>query len=278
MAWFESRAKQRMAALRKARVEMPPVVIPEPPPSTHLARYWREFEMSPHNASVVYDAESGIIRAVPNRTKFLIYGAGLGKEQAPLEDPSWLVWGLNAVPPLDSQNRLRADAWWDIHQHVAQNADDMRWIQECPFPIYVPEDLQTYGPTTARYPLAQIEAAFGLNYWSCTFAYQIAMALHMGATDIGLYGVELAYGTSRERTVEWACVSYWLGRAAERGVQIHTPDVLPMQTWLPMLLKHPARYGFEYSQELDAIKDYTDEMEMADRYRRLSRNQTGMGG
>lgn len=248
---------------------MNPLDVPRSP--NHMANRWRAWEMSPHNATVRYVPETGIVQATPERRKVVIYGAGLGKEEAPLDDPSWLVWGLNAVPPLDSLGRLRADAWWDIHQREAQNRDDLQWIAECPFPLYVPDDLLDGGPNTVRYPLAGLEALFNVAYWSCTFAYQIAMAIHMGVSHIGLFGVELAYGTNRERTVEWACVAYWLGRAHGQGIRIVTPH-------RTTLLRHPARYGFEYKQELDAVMDYTDAMDNLDVQRRLLKSAVGMGG
>jgi hypothetical protein len=237
----------------------------------HLANVWRQFERSPLNAETVYYAASGIAHTVPQRLKICIYGAGLGKEYAPLEDPEWAVWALNLVAPIDTHGRLRADVWWDIHQRVAQTEDDMRWIAECPFKIYVPPDLEGSSPNAIAYPLEIIELAFGISYWACTFAYQIALAIHMGATDIGLYGVELAFGTNRERTVEWANVAYWIGRAVERGITIHTPESTTLRC-------HPGRYGFEYTRELDAVRRYTDDMDQVDIVRRRLKDASGMGG
>jgi hypothetical protein len=215
--------------------------------TSHLAD--RDLVMSPLNqrlrvvdGRICYPDEA-------RRKRIVIYGAGIGRQEAPLDDPSWTVWALNLVTPFDSQGRLRADVWFDLHQRKAQSADDMRWIRACPFPMYVPPDL-AYAPKHAvRFPLEEIEAQMG-EYWACTFAYQIALALYEGATDIGLYGVELAFGSDRERTVEWANTAYWVGRAEERGITIH----LPRRSTLG---RHPARYGFEYHEEIDAVKEYT---------------------
>jgi len=215
----------------------------------HLAD--RHNVLSPHNALTYIDGP--YVRCDPPRNKVCIYGAGVGRHEAPLEDDAWQVWALNLVPPLDSFGRLRADVWWDIHQRVAQTPDDLRWIAACPVPIYLPDDLHDASPRSVRYPLEQVEERFG-GYWACTFAYQIALVLYEGSvTDLGLYGVELAFGTERERTVEWACVAYWLGRAEERGLKIHLPQ-------RSTLGRHPARYGFEYQAEIDAVKGYTDMM------------------
>lgn len=220
---------------------------------THFADVYPRLAHSPHNEDLRVD-ESHRIRPSdyePRRTKLCIYGAGRGKHEAPLDDPTWEVWALNLVPPLDSQGRLRADVWFDLHQRCAQTEDDMRWLRMCPFPLYVPPDLEDVSPRAIHYPLTAIEDAYG-EYWACTFAYQIALALWMGCfTDIGLFGVELAWGTRRERSVEWANTCYWLGRAEERGLMIHLPTD-------SMLGRHVGRYGFEYLAEKNEVRLYTD--------------------
>lgn len=212
----------------------------------HLADFYPRMEHSPLN---LFDPQ-GNLHPIGKRQKVCIYGAGLGRNEAPLDDPEWDVWALNLVVPRDSQSRLRADMWFDIHQRVAQSDDDMRWLALCPFPLIVPDDLVFVNPKAQRYPIEKIEAVFG-GYWACTFAYQIALALVGGYTDIGLYGVELAWGTARERTVEWACVSYWVGRAEERGVTIHLPNNSTLGC-------HVGRYGLEYKEECEAVRAYTD--------------------
>ena len=212
----------------------------------HLAD--RPYTLSPVNA--VTHVDDWRVVCDPPRTKVLIYGAGYGRDEAPLDDPSWCVWALNLVAPYDRNRLLRADAWWEIHQRKAQTADDLRWIAACPVPIYLPPDLMDASQRAVRYPLADVEARFGA-YFSCTFAYQIALILlEEVVTDVGLYGVELAYGSERERTVEWACTSYWLGRLEERGIRIHLPQH-------SRLGRHEFRYGFEYQEEIDEVNRYT---------------------
>ena len=183
----------------------------------HLADYGPNLTQSPLNhPPAVLDARSGVLSSSARR-KVVIYGAGYGKTEAPLNDPDWEVWALNLIPPLDFAGRLRCDRWWDIHQRVAQTSDDLRWIAACPVPIYVPDDLVDAGRNCVRFPLEKVYA----GPFACTFAYQIALALTEGFTHIGLYGVELAYGTRRERTVEWASVNWWMGYAEAKGVKFH---------------------------------------------------------
>lgn len=210
----------------------------------HLVDVWKHFELSPLNGR-------------SDNRKVCIYGAGLGKNEAPLTEPEWDVWALNLVPPTYRQNGrmfLRVDRWFDLHQRKAQTPDDMRWIAECPVPIYLPPDLMDASSNAVRFPLEEIEAEFGA-YWAVSFAYQTALVMYENVknpgrwTDIGFYGVELAHGTERERTFEWACLSYWIGRAEQSGLNI----VLPNGS---LLGRHFYRYGFQYTEELEAVKTF----------------------
>ena len=190
------------------------------------------------------------------RTKVCIYGCGHGSIYAPLQDPAWQVWGINTVPPLDAQRRIRADLWWDLHTRCAQSDDDLAWMRALPVPIFVPDDLLDLGPHTVRFPLEAV-LQVGPGPFACTFAYQIAYALLVGVREVGLFGIDLAYGDRRERTVEWASVNWWMGYAVARGMIFHLPPG-------SRLGQHPYRYGFDYQCEIDDTKDYVAMMRQFD--------------
>jgi hypothetical protein len=202
----------------------------------------------------ILDAAAGRIEA-DRRRKVCIYGAGVGRGSAPLTDPEWQVWTCNLIVPFDEQHRFRADRWFDIHQRIAQSADDLRWFARCPVPLYTTQDLLDAGPMCLRFPLERLVGADGQQIrgpLACTFAYQIALAMIEGATDIALCGVELCYGTRRERTVEWASVNWWMGYAEARGgVTFHLPVT-------SRLGRHPYLYGLEYVRELEDTKRYVE--------------------
>lgn len=220
---------------------------------THLAD--RTLDWSPLNRPpAVVSRADGIIEWPKDLRRVLIYGAGYGHEQAPLDDPTWMVWALNLIPPQDRLGRVRADVWWDIHQRAAQTEADLRWIAQCPVPIFVPDDLLDAGPTCVRLPIERLEARFGVSYWTCTFCYQIALALALGVREIGLFGVDLAFGTPRERTVEWAGTSWWMGYGAALGVRFVTPAGGRMA-------RHRRRYGLEYADEAEDVDGYLEDMQ-----------------
>ena len=81
----------------------------------------RGFLWSPLNrAPRILDREKGVLDWYDLPHRVCIYGCGVGAAEAPLDDPSWCVFGLNTVPPLDRQRRIRSDVWWDIHERTAQ--------------------------------------------------------------------------------------------------------------------------------------------------------------
>lgn len=237
---------------------------------------------SPFNATMAV-SNAGRVRALPPRRKVAICGAGPGKRLAPTDDPAWEIWSLNGSLMTDTTGRFRADRWFDLHEMHAQSAADLEWIAACPVPIYlVPQAFQRAGlrahevelsadgvvllcRTPICYPLDAIETHYG-SYFACSFAYMIALALLDGMDVIGLYGCELAYGTERERTVEYANVSWWLGYAEGHGIEIQ----LPADSTLG---RHPARYGIEYDAEKQAVEQYVTLMRRADLARKIDKTQ-----
>lgn len=246
------------------------------PPRLHLARRFPGLTLSPFNARTVVDSTVlGGVGIDRPRSKVAIIGAGFGHEEARdvMEDPSWEVWGLNVVPTLDRYGRLRCDRWFELHQRHAQSDDDMTWIRDCPVPIYTTDDLMDASPNAVRFPIEALEEFFGGPYWACTFAYQVALAMFLGFEQMGVFGAELAYGDARERTVEWANLSWWIGYAEARG----------MVFWLPgqsRLGRHEGRYGLEYDREKNATADYVALIETFEAKKRADKGEppTGVGG
>lgn len=233
----------------------------------------RDWRWSPLNRPpAILDRDAG--RLAPDaRRRICLYGCGYGASCAPLDDPTWQVWTLNVIPPLDREGRIRADLWWDIHARSAQSDDDLAWFRALPVPLVTTADmLDDVGPHALRYPIERIEADVGPGPWACTFAYQIAYAMWAGYRQIGLFGIELAYGDRRERTVEWASVNWWIGYGVAHGVLF----------WLPpgsRLGQHPHRYGLEYDAEIADVTEYVAQMKQFDQTEDARKEKrAGIGG
>jgi hypothetical protein len=167
---------------------------------------------------------------------------------APMDDPSYEVWGLNHANRIgfmvDSNGRFRADRWFDLHQEHAQSSDDLEWIHNCELPIYL-TDKFTDNPYALAYPIEEVVAAFGYDYFCSSFAYMLVLAAIEGFEEIRLDGINLSYG--RERLVERGNLEFWIGLLRGEGYNIVIPES-------STLLVHPHRYGFDYSDEKRAVE------------------------
>ena len=125
---------------------------------------------------------------------------------------------------------------------AVQSPGELAWLRACKAPCYTLEQ-EPEIPGSVRFPLERVmEATGSVEFFTCTFAYQIALAVAEGFEVIGLYGVDLPWGNWRERVQENACVAYWIGYARGRGIEV----VMPFRS---ALASHPFRYGYDYGQE-----------------------------
>lgn len=184
--------------------------------------------------------------------KVAIVGTAPGWDKAPYGDLSWEIWGLNdlyRVFPDDGLSRFTR--WWELHgdtplTRARRAADHFDRIRAMHIPVYY---LHGDPPTPTSIKLdTDALARVGRDYFACTNAYQVALALAEGATEIALYGTPLQ--TNREVVVERPCVAYWLGLAEGRGVIVSVHHENPAG-----LLRHPYRYAFHDWDERQASFD-----------------------
>ena len=169
---------------------------------------------------------------------------------APWEEPDVEIWASNEMHGKVWVDDTLPTAWFQIHPKssftVEHRFDHWGWLQEeHPYPIYMQQEFDLV-PSSTRYPLREIQRDLIGNFargeekverlFSSTFAFQVALALHMRKFDrIELFGIELVlegeYPWQRE------ALAFWIGKADGMGVDI----------WLPeqcSLLLQPL-YGYE---------------------------------
>lgn len=173
--------------------------------------------------------------------------------EAPLNDANWEVWTLNNLAPRDAQGRIRADRWFELHEPRVRSIERWARIAALPRPVYC------RTPTDAKHGLSYpFQATRAIkDYFANSFAYMLALAYLEGFTEVGLYGAQLLTGSPRERTVEAACVSWWLGFLEGKGVKV----IVPQTAW--GLAQHPALYGDENERLL--VGCLTSALELADK-------------
>lgn len=141
------------------------------------------------------------------------------------------VWGINAMGDV-----LRCDIVFHMDDMRVQEARAeanptgniaamVKWLQT--YPGRVMTSVSRY-PTHEAFPLADILNAShesgAVPYFNSTAAYAVAYAIHVGATQISLFGIDYTLPNRHEAEQGRACVEYWLGVAAAKGIVITVPD------------------------------------------------------
>lgn len=205
----------------------------------------------PANSKIeIIDHETGLVREwLPDgsgpKTKVAIVGfAASSRADAPYDDPTWSIWGLNQlyrwVP--------RADRHFEIHANfmdaVVDGTDYRGWLRRCSLPIYMTQR-QPDIPNSVTYPLQRVIKDLEVDYFTSTIAYEIALAIVEGFKEIALYGVDLIVNE------EWAhqkpCVEFLLGLANGRGITTTIPRT-------SAVCKMTHRYGYEPEPSLGPLK------------------------
>jgi len=77
-------------------------------------------------------------------------------------------------------------------------------------------------PALKEFPFEDVANALGEVYFNNTVAYAVAYAIFLGVERISLFGCDYTYSNSGKGEAGRACVEYWLGFAAARGISITT--------------------------------------------------------
>lgn len=177
--------------------------------------------------------------------KVALVGCEDGWREALSLDDSWEIWGLNNEYRLgDGELATRATRWFELHgdtplTRARRPAKHWDRLANLGIPIYTLYDLP--GVKTAiPFPIDIV--ANLRDYFACTFAYQIGLALVEGATAIHMYGTPLI--GAREALVERPCVEWWLGFA--HGRQIETEIIHQKEYGLG---RQPYRYAYNDQAE-----------------------------
>lgn len=148
------------------------------------------------------------------------------RNDAPFQDPTFDVWGLNHLWPYIP----RWDAFFDMHTPAwsGKNLEPSVWKEQEQFfrtdhgkPIYMLDNYEGY-PSAVKYPKDEIVNRFGRSYFTNGIAYMIALALHQGGyEEIQLWGIDMRH--NEEYALQRPCTEYWLGIAIGLGIKVYIP-------------------------------------------------------
>lgn len=138
------------------------------------------------------------------------------------------TWGINALGDVFICDRIfhmddvriqeiRAGAKPD--SNIAQM---LKWLRTTNTPVVTSRAHPAY-PALEEFPLQEVLSEFPLGYFNSTAAYAVAYAIHKGAKKISCFGMDFTYDDVNKAEKGRACVEFWLGMAAVRGIEIAVP-------------------------------------------------------
>lgn len=150
--------------------------------------------------------------------RIAIVGFTETRSAAPWGDPTFEKWVCNNL------HKYVPDKWdrlYDLHSYeeITQDKEHEAFLRTCHRPVYVWEPRPEW-PSSVRFPKEQIVAAFG-RYFTNSISWMIAHAMLEAATDLHIYGVDMATGT--EYANQRPSCEYFLGMAAGRGINVYVP-------------------------------------------------------
>lgn len=164
-------------------------------------------------------------------------------------DKSWEKWGLpwdEGFWPYMSRHFEMHDIRLLSGEHSNRKPGYFDRLKECE-KLYMQDEYQEV-PNAIRYPFDEVEKTTG-RYWNSSIAYALALAIHDGAEQIGIYGVDMKgddeYGYQKPN------MEYLIGLARGKGIKVHIPASSPLCKFQPdgirfyaHMPKYIDRYGW----------------------------------
>lgn len=166
----------------------------------------------------------------------LIGTAPSSRMLAPYNDPTWKIWAcspgnMNALPRVDAWFEIHGSLLWPEHKHYGEPY--LAWLSQLKIPVYMQD--QRYIPHAITLPKDKLVEEFGPYYFTSSFAWMMAMAMHEGATEIALYGIDMA--SRDEYILQRPGAYHFFQKARERGIKITAPHESD-------ILQPPGLYGY----------------------------------
>ncbi len=138
------------------------------------------------------------------------------------------TWGINAVGDVIRCDRIFHMDDVRIQEIRAKAAPEsniaamLGWMRETDVPIVTSRPHESF-PTTEAFPLEAVVNDSGFAYFNSTAAYAVAYAIFRKVKKILLFGCDFTYANAHDAEKGRACVEFWLGIAAARGIQLAIP-------------------------------------------------------
>ncbi len=176
------------------------------------------------------------LKAVQPLKIALVGTAPSSRMLAPFQDNSWTIWACSP----GNQNILpRVDAWFELHGNLlwpeckSYGEPYIEWLKRLNIPVYMQD--QRYLANAVTFPMLEMVREFGRDFFTSSFAWMMAFAIHKGASEIALYGIDMA--SRDEYILQRPGFFFFRHIANQRGIKVSAPHESD-------IMQSPGLYGY----------------------------------
>lgn len=151
----------------------------------------------------------------------LIGSAPSSVQLAPWNDPTWQIWGCS---PGAWPHAKRVNRWVEIHKWEPEkpwfSAEYIKFMASISGPVFMIRPVPEV-PNSIAYPKEEMVARFGPWFFGSTLSWMFAQAIAEGATEIGLWGVDMS--ATEEWIYQRSGCHYFIHLAKTMGIKVTTP-------------------------------------------------------
>ena len=148
--------------------------------------------------------------------KVAILGLSPSRDLAPWSEPDWELWGL----AWDNE-AVRMHRAFEMHERSLIEDKAIERLNDLPT-LYV-QHAMVEVPCGVVYPFDEVANTTGA-YWTSSLGYMLALAIHEGAEEIGIWGVDMTDGYGYQRPN----MEYLIGFARGRGIKVTLAPSSPL--------------------------------------------------
>jgi hypothetical protein len=174
------------------------------------------------------------------------------------------VWGINELHRYEDPSLFHR--WFEVHDRkdLEGDAEHLKLLGKFDIPVYMHEHWDDI-PASVPFPKGWLEDSLGRTlpvwskYYTSSIAWEIALAIALGAREIHIYGVDMAQ--DEEYGVQRPCCEYWIGVAHGLGIKVYVPPTSDLGKCIgqygfgddgsEFALKCKERLGFLHAQDND---------------------------
>lgn len=169
-------------------------------------------------------AHVAIVGLGPSAAQYVSITRGMGGRHK-FCDETWVINAFGDVLACDRIFHMDDVRVQEVRAEAAPDSNIaamLTWLRTHAGPVITSRTHPGY-PGLVAFPLEEVLNEHPFGYFNSTAAYAVAYAIWLGVKKITLFGFDFTYPNAHDAEKGRACVEFWLGIAAARGIQLSMP-------------------------------------------------------